>query len=84
MARQSDAAKFNNATVRAKMAEGYRRMAAAMVTSESRDRLLQKAAKLEQELNAEALETDRLPEGSDAVTSTGKNHGRRQEQDRQA
>jgi len=64
MTRQSDAAKFKTAAARANLTQAYRRMAAAMVTSESRDRLLEKAAKLEQELSAEALEPDRQPASS--------------------
>jgi len=69
MTRKPDAAKFKTANARANLAQAYRRMAAAMVTSESRDRLLKKAAKLEQELNAEALEPDRQPAGSNPINT---------------
>ena len=67
MTRERDAAKFQTASSRANLAQAYRRMAAAMVTDASRDRLLEKAAKLEQELTAEALEPDRQPAGSNPI-----------------
>jgi len=74
MARQSDAAKFK--TSRASLVQAYRLMAAAMVTVESRDRLLRMADKLQQELDAEALEPEVAKRGSNPITNTGKNHVR--------
>jgi len=75
MARERDASKFRTSPSRANLAQAYRRMAAAMVTNASRDRLLKMAASIEQELRDEAPEPDRQPAVSNPVDTERENHG---------